>query len=70
MYTDEWKSYRILSNEYDHRLVKHGANQYEDGAAHTNNIENFWSLLQRGIDGIYHYVGDKHLSRYVNEFYI
>ncbi|MFG6685222.1 IS1595 family transposase [Mariniflexile sp. HNIBRBA6329] len=68
IYTDEWKSYRILANNYDHQFIKHSANQYVDGAVHTNNIENFWSLLKRGIDGIYHHVSDKHLSKYVNEY--
>ena len=57
-----------MANEYDHNFVKHGADQYVDGMVHTNNIENFWSLLKRGIDGIYHHVSDKHLSRYVNEY--
>jgi transposase-like protein len=68
VYTDEWKSYRKLSQNYDHKFIKHSANQYVDGSVHTNNIENFWSLLKRGIDGIYHHVSDKHLSRYVNEY--
>jgi len=68
IFTDEWKSYRILANEYDHQFIKHSANQYVDGAVHTNNIENFWSLLKRGIDGIYHHVSDKHLARYINEY--
>ena len=36
--------------------------------AHTNGIENFWSHLKRGIDGIYHWVSKEHLQSYVNEF--
>ncbi|AKA35634.1 IS1595 family transposase [Flagellimonas lutaonensis] len=68
VYTDEWKSYRKLGENYDHSFIKHSANQYVDGSVHTNNIENFWSLMKRGIDGIYHHVSDKHLSRYVNEY--
>ena len=68
VYTDEWKSYSILSQDYDHSIVKHSANQYVDGTVHTNNIENFWSLMKRGINGIYHHVSDKHLARYVNEY--
>ena len=31
-------------------------------------MEGFWSLLKRGIDGIYHHVSFKHLQRYCNEF--
>ncbi len=68
VYTDEWKSYRTLSQDYDHQFINHSASQYVDGAIHTNNIENFWSLMKRGINGIYHHVSDRHLSRYVNEY--
>lgn len=68
VFTDEWQSYRILAKEYDHQFIKHSADQYVNGEVHTNNIENFWSLLKRGIDGIYHHVSDKHLSRYINEY--
>lgn len=68
VFTDEWKSYRTLAKDYDHQFIKHSAHQYVDGAVHTNNIENFWSLLKRGIDGIYHHVSDKHLAKYVNEY--
>ncbi|MCB0753012.1 MAG: transposase, partial [Ignavibacteriae bacterium] len=39
-----------------------------DGDVHTNTIENFWSLLKRGLYGIYHQVSDKHLERYLDEF--
>ncbi len=36
--------------------------------AHTNGIENFWSHMKRGIDGIYHWVSKDHLQSYVTEF--
>lgn len=36
--------------------------------AHTNGIENFWSHLKRGIDGIYHWVSKTHFQSYVDEF--
>jgi transposase-like protein len=68
IYTDEYKAYSTLRNDFTHDFVKHGANQYVSGKVHTNNIENFWSNLKRGLDGIYHHVSDKHLGRYVNEF--
>ena len=68
VYTDEFKSYKILNKRYNHDFVSHSANEYVSGTVHTNGIENFWSLLKRGLDGIYHQVSDKHLGRYVNEF--
>ena len=36
--------------------------------AHKNSIENFWSHLKRGIDGIYHWCSKEHLQSYVDEF--
>ena len=53
---------------YDHKVVKHSANQYVNGRVHTNTIEGFWSLLKRGIFGIYHFTSKKHLQYYVDEF--
>lgn len=66
--TDEWKAYRGLASYYNHAFVKHGEGQYVVGDAHTNTIEGFWSLLKRGIIGIYHHVSEKHLDAYVDEF--
>ena len=40
------------------------------GDVHTNNIENFWSLLKRGIVGTYHRVSKDYLPLYLNEFYM
>lgn len=67
--TDAYRSYLGLENEYTHIRVKHTENDYKtDRHFHTNNIENFWSTLKRGIIGIYHQVSPKHLHRYTNEF--
>jgi transposase-like protein len=67
--TDEYMSYNGLNRrEYIHRKISHGKNQYVRGGVHTQNIENFWSLLKRGIIGIYHHVSKEHLSRYCDEF--
>lgn len=66
--TDEYQSYRGLNKTYSHEIVRHSAKQYVNGLAHTNTMEGFWSLLKRGIDGIYHWVSFKHLQQYVNEF--
>jgi len=68
VYTDEWMGYKSLQRIYDHSFVKHNAKQYVKGSVHTNTIEGFWSLLKRGIVGIYHFTSKKHLQRYVDEF--
>ncbi|AXG71624.1 ISXO2-like transposase domain protein [Kordia sp. SMS9] len=68
VYTDEYRAYQALKKDYNHDIVRHSADQYVSGVVHTNSIENFWSLLKRGIDGIYHHVSEKHLDKYVNEF--
>lgn len=68
VYTDGWESYNVLNKKYDREVVRHSAGEYVRGQAHTNNIENFWSLFKRGIFGIYHQVSDKYLHAYVNEF--
>ena len=68
LYTDEHVGYKSLKRVYDHQVVKHKANQYVNGRIHTNTIEGFWSLLKRGIFGIYHFTSKKHLQKYVDEF--
>lgn len=66
--TDEYMSYRGIGFIYDHLFVKHSKGEYVNGIIHTNGIENFWSILKRGIVGIYHHVTPKHLDRYLDEF--
>ena len=68
IYTDEYTSYARLKRVYDHQTVKHSRRQYVKGRVHTNTIEGFWSLLKRGIFGIYHFTSKKHLQLYVDEF--
>lgn len=68
LYTDEHVGYKSLKRVYDHSVVKHKAHQYVNGRVHTNTIEGFWSLLKRGIFGIYHFTSKKHLQAYVDEF--
>jgi hypothetical protein len=48
--------------------IRRKKDQYVNGSFHTNSIENFWSLLKRGIIGIFHQVSAKHLQRYCDEF--
>ena len=66
--TDEWRAYRGLSKNFDHYVVKHNKGEYVRGKVHTNSIENFWSLLKRGITGQYHWLSDKYLGKYIDEF--
>lgn len=68
LHTDEWWGYRGLTELYQHQIVKHNEKEYVKGDVHTNTLEGFWSLLKRGVDGIYHSISDKHLQKYLNEF--
>jgi transposase-like protein len=68
IFTDEWVGYDEISKMYNHSIVKHSQKEYVNGNAHTNTIEGFWSLLKRGIIGIYHFTSRKHLQNYVDEF--
>ena len=66
IYSDEYKVYRRLQEEgYNHRRINHSAKVYVSGDVHTNTIEGFWSLMKRGIDGVYHSVSAKHLQGYL-----
>ncbi|MGO8808970.1 MAG: IS1595 family transposase [Candidatus Sulfotelmatobacter sp.] len=66
LYTDALLSYEGLEGEYAHKVVDHAV-QYVDGRIHTNGLENFWSLLKRGINGTYVSVEPFHLFRYLDE---
>ncbi len=66
--TDSYPSYKGLSKDYKHETVNHRDEEYVRGDYHTNTVEGYFSLLKRGIIGIYHYVSPKHLHRYCNEF--
>ena len=66
LYTDALLSYRGLESEYAHQVIDHAV-AYVDGQVHTNGMENFWSLLRRGVKGTYVSVEPYHLFRYVDE---
>jgi transposase-like protein len=67
IYSDEHGAYHSLGSEgFQHAFVRH-AETYVDCAVHTNGIENFWSLLKRGIKGTYVSVEPFHMFRYVDE---
>jgi transposase-like protein len=66
--TDSFKSYNILDWDYDHKTVNHSKGQYvAEGNVHTNNIENFWSIVKRSYIGVYHKMSEKYLQRYIDE---
>jgi|SRR5450759_1033234 len=69
LYTDESTRYKgkIVRHFFDHDSVDHGREEYVRGDVHTNTVENFWSLLKRGLHGTYINVEPFHLFRYVEE---
>lgn len=67
--TDDFPSYRGLGKEFaKHHVINHSKKEYVNGDIHTNTIEGYFSLLKRGIIGVYHHVGKQHLHRYLSEF--
>jgi transposase-like protein len=66
--TDEAYGYMDLAPDYPHKFVRHSAGEYVRGEVHTANIDNFWSLLKRGVIGTYHHVSKKYLPLYLAEF--
>jgi transposase-like protein len=62
--TDEWHPYK--ETQFQHEIINH-AIEYVRGQVHTQGIENFWTLLKRGLSGTYISVEPFHLSRYVDE---
>lgn len=66
MYTDAHVGYDHLKRQFPHEVINH-MEAYVRGNIHTNGIENFWSLLKRGLNGTYVAVEPFHLQRYVDE---
>jgi transposase-like protein len=66
LYSDDLRSYDGLANKYAHQVIDHAV-KYVDGQVHTNGLENYWSLLKRGIAGTYVSVEPFHLFRYLDE---
>jgi transposase-like protein len=67
--TDEMGAYKNLDKEFDkHSTVCHSQNEYVRGPIYTNTIENYFSILKRGLVGVYQHVGPQHLKRYIGEF--
>ena len=66
VYTDEAPAYAGLCLTHRHESVDH-SQRYVDGDAHTNGVENFWTLFKRAIKGTYVAVAPFHVGRYVSE---
>jgi len=66
VYSDALRSYSGLDDEYIHEVVDH-TEKYVHGQVHVNGVENFWSLLKRGLNGTYVSVQPFHLFRYLDE---
>ena len=66
LYSDDLLSYDGLAKRYAHEVIDHAV-KYVDGRVHTNGMENYWSLLKRGLSGTYVSVEPFHLFRYLDE---
>lgn len=67
--TDGEGQYRLVAPMFkSHETVNHGIGEYVRGDVSTNTIEGYFSILKRGITGVYHHVSGQHLKRYVAEF--
>jgi transposase-like protein len=51
-----------------HEMVDHSKFEWTRGDVHTNTLEGFFSVLKRGLVGVYQHVDSKHLDRYLAEF--
>jgi transposase len=78
IYTDEFVSYDGVKQVqrkdgqgnagYQHRRINHSSKVYVVEDIHTNSVEGFWSLIKRGIGGVYHSVSQKYLQTYLDEY--
>jgi len=66
IFTDELKSYEGLESDFQHQVINHAV-EYANENVHTNTMENFWSLLKRGLHGTYISVEPFHMFRYLDE---
>ena len=67
--TDELRSYETIGRSFaEHKSISHGRGEYVVGDLYTNTVEGYFSILKRGVNGIYHRVSRAHLHRYLHEF--
>ncbi len=69
LHTDESYLYKRIGKEFAaHKTVRHASGEYKRNGAHTNNVENYFSIFKRGMTGVYQRCSERHLQRYLNEF--
>lgn len=69
LHTDESKLYiKVGKNFAAHETITHSAKEYARGDVTTNSVEGYFSILKRGMRGIYQHCGEKHLHRYLAEY--
>jgi transposase-like protein len=68
--TDESRLYTFAGEQYaDHQKVLHAGREYVNKNGYTtNNVENFFGIFKKGMVGTYHFCGEQHLQRYLDEF--
>jgi hypothetical protein len=67
--TDGARMYPAIGREFaSFQAVDHSGGEYVRGTAHSNTVENFFSILKRGVYGTYLHVSEAHLHRYLSEF--
>jgi transposase-like protein len=67
IHTDQWTGYDGLTKQFVHETVNHMETYVTEGGVNTQAIENFWSLLKRGLQGTYVAVEPMHMDRYLDE---
>jgi transposase len=70
VYTDQLNAYNTVGKgkRYRHRRINHSSHLYVRGDIHTNSVEGLWSLIKRGIGGVYHSVSREYLQSYLDEY--
>lgn len=68
VYTDAYPGYKDLGLKYNHFTVVHSKGEYVNGHIYTNNIENVFSHMKRGIYGVYRVVHPEYLQKYLDEY--
>jgi hypothetical protein len=68
IYSDDNHTTKYSAHGFSREAVKHQDGEYVRGSVHTNTVEGFFSILKRGVTGVYHSVSEAHLNRYLSEF--